>query len=888
IQTYTYTANNQVEIKAEDPSGNWKFNQTFSLGSDGRVGGMDANKDLLVSYESPNYENETMTAVDLQGNAYVISKLIEISPGEYEAGRPLEDGTVTLANDGSFNFVRTSTFIYSSASNSVERRFADGTYQIFNLGSNGRFDADDKLLAFKASIDGELVEAVYRYNADDSFSRTVTNLTTGEIRIENYNASGAIVSMTIPTSAVQGEAVPVFEFENGILVRRIDPDGTVTHFDPVTGLITLVEHPDGTYETYQYQFDAAGEVSLITRRFSTGREEKFLPDGRIVELTTAEGLRQTYTYYENKELEQIVIVDLTKPVEEGSPELGKVLQIISYAYEGEGDDRITIETIEDLENKMTITIRRNAIGDLLSVVSVENRITKIFDENNVLIETVDANGMRTIYEHGLIKQIIDPMGMVKFNANFSVDPVSGHVTGIQIDGQDTFHSSVDVIVDPVSGNETERHAYLNTGQLGIVVRYRVNASGVEEVIDVSWPEQVENGQYTITENGEILLTYIFQGNAAIIRFGANPVDGEFVILSVRNIAGREDVYVYDDDTNADLDYVLQSDGTMLIYLADAAGVSILDFRKQPKVGRSVDREGRVTIFDYEYGDSKADTLDRTVTYVNDSLQETLRETQFDETGEKQQFVFEFNREGKIISRSEFSYVDDEISLVLQYDTSDLSETDARTTGLGELETTTYYTTTVFGVPIVSYVEDTKGNKDTYTYDPVGRGFLEKISRTNADGHLKLESFFSINQYTEAQLDRTISYTRDGTEDRPKTQSLFFYDGSGKLKRIEEYEVLGEIDPVLNGALQPNTGDQPDRILSTTFFENGNPKRIERNKYASDGRIIEHEVTDFTNAIFDSRGDIIGGSISTLTTRPDQTLKTESEVTFTSEGNPAVS
>ena len=259
--------------------------------------------------------------------------------------------------------------------------------------------------------------------------------------------------------------------------------------------------------------------------------------------------------------------------------------------------------------------------------------------------------------------------------------------------------------------------------------------------------------------------------------------------------------------------------------------------------RSIDRKGQVTVYEYTAFDQDPNTLDRTITYTDDTLSDKLEETVFDPATGQQKYILAYNAGQDIVARREFVYAGEDLSQVLVFNTSEISDADARTTGLGTLDSTFFYSKTVFKVPVVNRVENADGSVDTYTYDAVGRGFLQKISRKNAEGYLLFENFFENNTYLESKLVRGFTYERIGNADVRKTQTLYFYDTNQELIRTEEYEILGQTDDLTTSGLSPPEGDAADRILTVTIFEDGSPKKIENTSYLSNGDIKEYSETD---------------------------------------------
>jgi hypothetical protein len=345
-----------------------------------------------------------------------------------------------------------------------------------------------------------------------------------------------------------------------------------------------------------------------------------------------------------------------------------------------------------------------------------------------------------------------------------------------------------------------------------------------------------------------------------------------------------------------LDYVTQSDGSVTVYRKDSSGNNVNDKNGQPEKVRSLDRDGKTTVFRYQpvtEAGATHDVLADTSTYSDSTLSDLLQMTLFDSTG-NQTFSYDYDRTHHIVKRSEYDYSTSagDYMTVSQYDTTGLGEADAKTAGKGKWKSTTYYTKTVFGVPIINPEKPTvndDGSTDTYTYDSVGRGLLRKVQKKNKEGHLLYENFFLTNAYSEPQLYRTMNYQTINGKETTISQSIFFYV-LGKLDRIEEYKIVGDVDDVkfndpdhpYDPYLSPKMGDSEDIILSKTYFKDGNPETKESFVYLSDNSLYSYDEIDYTGFLYNLRGEVESGILISRTyDRKDlpRKLKSETQTEF---------
>ncbi|MBN1689068.1 MAG: RHS repeat protein, partial [Candidatus Omnitrophica bacterium] len=839
--------------------------QTVFLGADGELDVLNdpTPDDVLLQMEGfDSNGNLFMQRQDVQGRI--------LFTDAYEA---------VLAADGSSTgtFVRIqTTFSYSdSVTNqaTITRQLAGdpahASVERFDLGSDHRLNlageiSDDRALYISFwNEDGEYVQGQYTYNADGSFSIAyVRNLgLANEVRFtEVYDAVGTLINV------IQGvgpedilEGVPQFFFDSeGRVIRRVDPNGMVTEFDPVSGLVTRVTQADGTYAAYDYLFNAANELQRTTLTYSTGEIEIYDPQGRLIESIDTEGMRQIFSY----------LGDNLSKIDSYDPE-GLLLSTISYNYAADGS---VTETVQDFVNRVDTINIYNAEGQFMSS-TITNYVTKMthhYDGLGTLLwSRNDETGYTVEYSGGLIQTVLDSTMQTLHEFSF-VRNSDGQVVGASLNGANPLSydaSEGEYVEVMMAGGSSIFSTVLDRGENqktlllsnGVTINYDIAADGSIINIDaVTYPGF--DVVYVTQEEGVVILQIVFQGNATFLRFEDNPADpGNLRLVSSQNVQGREDVYFYDADGNlSDLDYIAQGDGVRIYFRKDSEG-TVLDDDDNPVIDRVLDRSGHVSIYGYtlaadpyfartvtEYANEEDAALHGQVGAAPISVRVFLTEEEADNSVHEveggnfqvEAVVYVINQDQEIIARIEEGAVAGE-SLSLTYNNEGLGEDIASdfpasfwTAKQGELESKTYFAETIFEQKIIQRVEDrVTGLTTYYEYDPVGQGFLQVIRQYDPEGtadpergDLLSESYFGKNEFLEPEIRYTVSYkgAGDGSGTRePDTLTIFtFLDDNTQI--FSQYEIKGSLDQVIFAdeeppfTLVPAAGDEADTFISHTL------------------------------------------------------------------------
>ncbi|MDD5085701.1 MAG: hypothetical protein PHE61_06635, partial [Candidatus Omnitrophica bacterium] len=795
----TYKAERLLRYKVEGGEYSYTYDDTAGVYTvkdeiKGTTQTFNQTDDRIISFTDEDGDSFLVDTTTEAGFAYIISEETGFYSKVSYDGESLGELTYETGIRISGTFIAFSRYDYSISGRvkveNISGGQPTGEYQVYELNSDGSFGEWVEFV--QEDSNGDMVYASRTLFADGSSQVVYTNLNPAHAQTitENYDKDGNLVVSNVSIPGTSSGGLATYEYENGVLVRRIDSNGTVTHYDS-KGNVILVEMADDTTIQVGYKYDQSGNITEISYEYSDGSIEFFNSAGVLESKLTEDGLLQEYTYNDAGEITQIRV---------SNPVTQTLLMTVSYEEEiTEAGEVRRIETTVDYENDQTIKRIYNAAGELLEASVEADGYRQVFDADGVLLSTTTAEGITTYYENGLIKRIVDAQGNILRSFTHVIDPETGEVIEVKLETQETVYSNYQLLIDG-----SKRIVMSNGVVINIGTDPDTGGDIITGVTDINGDESVTYQFYS--EDGDIVIKLIYGNLATIYRFTVNTISDELVLKYIIDTRGNWQEYFYYEDSNADLDYVKKSDGTILRYYEDENGVVILydgdgnvSTDGDPRTKTETDRLGNVKTYYYTTADdaggtlgltdndgrtldliversaptaelSNGELLSRTHYYYETQADGSLvldangnpileHEEEWDEEGNRVSETFyedgtmhhrvsySDNKEGVRVpsERIDYNYTDGELTSATQWDVTEIADLQTvRTsqTPVGELKATQHFKKTIYDVLILDWVENVDGSYTLYNYDDVGQGILKTVENydplLDADGNSRTD------------------------------------------------------------------------------------------------------------------------------------------------------
>lgn len=385
-----------------------------------------------------------------------------------------------------------------------------------------------------------------------------------------------------------------YEYESGILARRIDAAGTfqraewIYEYDPVTLGLTAVTDSNGHMRRMSY--DENGNVTSTEDALGRKTEAVYNSLGDPTESTDAGGVTTTYEYDERGNL-----LRASTPLVGSEPAEAATFE---YAYEDEAHP-----------------------GDLTAITDPEGRTTHFgYDEDGNLESVVDGEGNETTYEYderGNRLSEVSPRGNVEgaepadYTTSFTYDPAGSLLTAVNPLGHErkwSYDPNGNVKTETNPNGRTTTYTYDAANQLTTVER----PNGQTEVTAYDLAGNVKSQ----TDGLKQTTTYKYDplGNLEastdpLTRTTSYVYDVGGRLVSSKDPKGRTTTYDYNavnqlvgvdysDPATADVEYGYDAEGRRTS-MSDGTGESSYEYDSLGRLTSTTDGKGSTVAYDYD-------------------------------------------------------------------------------------------------------------------------------------------------------------------------------------------------------------------------------------------------------------------------------------------------
>ncbi|MSR78302.1 MAG: hypothetical protein EXS63_08805, partial [Candidatus Omnitrophica bacterium] len=402
--------------------------------------------------------------------------------------------------------------------------------------------------------------------------------------------------------------------------------------------------------------------------------------------------------------------------------------------------------------------------------------TRTWDKNQKLTSVTDKNGITTLYKNGQITAIVDKNGKELRKFTQYVDSLTGRITDVGFDT--TGDSFITISLGDRDGNGYEEYQTIYAG--GVIKRYERNERGqvLNEVSDTqgmefTWKLDSKSGKLTVSFNSGAGQIY-------------SQVNGQYQIKESTSLLGEKETYYYYDEkgligpsnktakNDADLDYIVREDGTVVYYRKDSNGKTEIDKTTESGfVDRVVSPFGDITTYVYSDADSDGHrTIRETIEKRGNGVPVSV--TRYDAEG-RVTASYNYTLDGtKINIRREYSYYSDDkenddfrmLKEVRQFNVSDLqiasvaplSRNDVIARNPQDDEAISKLNTGGWLQSMVKYLPHSDGNPKTFREDNYRAGLIDVVLQyKKPTSDAKVLDSLVYYEYQSVQLLRTVTY-----------------------------------------------------------------------------------------------------------------------------------
>ncbi|MGQ5522078.1 FG-GAP-like repeat-containing protein, partial [Chitinimonas sp. PSY-7] len=345
-----------------------------------------------------------------------------------------------------------------------------------------------------------------RYNYDAAGRRQATTDALGYRIVQNYDAFGAVVSISQERGSQQPAQLTRYRYDKaGNKVETInDPAGdqfvTLDEFDAFG---RVLQHTDANGNTTRYRYDKLGQVITRTDALDGVTRYSYDAQGRSLSVTDQLGHVTTYRYDDkNRQIIQ------TLP--------GNIQTTTQKNRFGQ-----TIALVDASGNRTEHHYDRN--GKLTSIVNpLKQKQEKAYDAVGQLVLETDASGRKIRYEYDVagrvVRQVVDPDGL-KLTSRYEYDAFGAKVVTIDADGRRTLTEYDQkgqvcrLVKDPAGVAQSLRYEYDGAGKrirliegakdlVAKTIEYRYDKQGrlQSEIVDPAGLKLTTQYQYDAVGN----------------------------------------------------------------------------------------------------------------------------------------------------------------------------------------------------------------------------------------------------------------------------------------------------------------------------------------------------------------------------------------------------
>ncbi|MFP3984111.1 MAG: phospholipase A2 [Desulfurivibrionaceae bacterium] len=675
-------------------------------------------------------------------------------PGKRNCQNHKELGSsVDMANGNLFNDHAVSpnsefpfTLYYNSRSTRESR---------FGYGWNGQWD-----MRLMINSDGSIVfidkdgrEVLYSVNSDGSFSAPAGNHDSLEKVGEQYRLLRDDGGFVLFTSEGRPERIEdrngnrtIYEYDNGNLVRIIDPDGQTlfltsnsegrnTEITDASGRTTTFTYDDGSNLTsftnpagHTWSFTYDDEHNMVSKTDPLGRATLYTYDDSDRLLSSADSAGNT------SEVEYV-----SETVTRFSDSTGSTSEYIF------NEDQKMIRKVDPLGNITEYTWDEDL--NKTRVTDSTGTVLHTYDDDGNLIRTVDQMGNETTFTY-------NEFGQVTSRTN-----AQGETTVYEYDAK----GNLIAMTDPM-GNTTS-YTYDDQGRVTSIT------DALARKTSYRYDEEGNVISYTDPTGATSEMTYDQAGN----------------MISMTDAAGRTTTFTY--DVLGRMRSMTDPKGNTTTYEYDALGnrtavtdangnTSRYKYDHNNRVTRIIDALNQVTTLSYKgtgcstCGDTGkhhptglTDAKGQTTSFTYDKLDRLVKET--DPLGNT--IRYQYDSAGNLVSRTN----PDGSTINYEYD------------ALGRLLARNY----------------PDGTETTFAYDAEGK--LVSAANQYISYHMEYDTLGRLTEITDSE-NRTISYSYDAAGNRVKMitpegrEVTYDYDDANRLNRIDSRAGVFDFDYNLSG------------------------------------------------------------------------------------------